>query len=662
MNMKSFIKRSFPIGFFLLLASFSGAKGEVRLPRIFESNMVLQRDVPIPVWGWAAPGEGVSITLNGASVAVKADRKGKWMGKLPAMPAGGPFALVIKGKNTLTLSGVLIGDVWLCGGQSNMQWRIDQTGYQEQDTAFLRSAPVRLFTVHIEMDYMPRDNVKGSGWQVLSKQHADAFSAVAYHFGKYLHGQLNVPIGLISNNLGATSIETWMSNEALLSFPQFEIGSVVKQGKSFAQLDAAFQKTKPEWYRKYYYTGMGIDQQWYTPETDVSDWKPIKASGNTWEMEPDLKDHDGAVWFRTAFDLPENFTQDTFHLGLLQVDDYDIAWVNGQKVGESYGKHNHRNYQVPSRILKPKGNVLVVRVFDVGGTGGFTTSPFWGNPILWGDWVYKKGEPIDAKTFPQPAVPNATPFSSPGVLFNANVAPLTSFPLKGVIWYQGEANADRAYEYRKLFPALIRDWRKGWDTPNLPFVFVQLANYGEESPEPKESNWAELREAQGMALALPHTGMATAIDIGEAGDIHPKNKADVGKRLGIAAMKAAYGKQIPASGPTFRQMHVENNEVTLSFDNAGTGLKTRDKYGYVRGFQLAGTDKKFYWAQATLAGDKVVVTSPKVQNPVAVRYAWDNNPGALDLYNDQGLPAVPFRTDTWAGITAKEEFREGPRF
>ena len=252
-----------PLRFFLLLVSFLEAKAEVRLPAIFASNMVLQRDVPIPVWGWAAPGERVSVTLHGARVSVQADRKGKWLAKLPPMPASGPYQLVIAGQNTLTLSNVLVGDVWLCGGQSNMQWRLDQTGYQEPDTAFLRTAPVRLFTVHTEMDYMPRDDLKGSGWQVLSQTSADAFSAVAYHFGKYLQGQLNVPIGLISDNLGATSIETWMSNEALLPFPQFDIGPVVKQGKSFAQLNADFQKTKPEWYRNHYYKGTGIEQQLY---------------------------------------------------------------------------------------------------------------------------------------------------------------------------------------------------------------------------------------------------------------------------------------------------------------------------------------------------------------------------------------------------------------
>lgn len=648
----------------LLLLAFLTANADVRLPSIFQSNMVLQRDVPVNIWGWASPGETVTVTLSMRTASVKADKNGKWLVKLPALAAGGPYGMIVQGKNRIVLSDILIGEVWLCGGQSNMQWRIDQTGFEEKDTVFLQANQVRLFTVNIDTDYMPRDDVKGSGWKTLSRENVNAFSAVAYHFGKYLYQQLKVPVGLISDNLGATAVETWMSNEALMQFPQFGelLGPIVKQGKNFAALNADFEKIKADWYKKYYYKGIGIDQQWFRPETDLSDWKPIKASGNTWESEPDLKDHDGAVWFRTSFDLPDDFKQENFPIGLLQIDDYDIAWVNGVKIGETYGCHNHRNYSVPTSALKKKGNVLVVRVFDVGGIGGFTTSPFWGNKIMWGDWVYKKGESIDAAKFRKPMLPNATPFSSPAVLYNANIAPLTSFALKGFIWYQGESNVDRAEEYRTLFPGFIRDWRKQWSMGDLPFLFVQLANYYEELPQPAESAWAELREAQAMALALPNTGMASAIDVGEAGDIHPKNKLDVGRRLGMAAMKVAYGKDIVASGPSFRKMTVTGNRVTLEFDHTGSGLVTQDKYGYVRGFQVAGEDRKFHWAKASIEGDKVIVTCHAVPEPVAVRYAWANNPGPLDLYNKEGLPATPFRTDRWKGITADQVFREGPRF
>lgn len=659
-------KKTFHLLVMLSLCLFTiPSMADVRLPKIFESNMVLQRDKPVNVWGWASPGEAITIKLKDQSVSVKADRKGKWMVGLPASKAGGPYEMVITGKNEIILSNILIGDVWICGGQSNMQWRLDQTGFREDDSVWLQKAPIRLFTVHTDMDYMPKEDLAGSGWKTLSKENINEFSAVAYHFGKYINQELEVPIGLVSDNLGATSIEAWMSNEALMVFPQFEkvIGNIVQQGKSFAELLSDFEKKKSRWYGQHYFKGRGVEEQWYKPDADVSDWKPIKVAGNTWVDEPELQNHDGAVWFRTSFDLPEGHSQDTFHLSLLQIDDYDIVWINGIKVGETYGRHNHRNYTVATALLKPKNNGLVVRVFDIGGIGGFTTNAFWGNDILWGDWLYKKGLSIPASSkFPEVQLPNATPFSSPAVLFNANIAPLTPMAIKGAIWYQGESNAERAYEYRELFPSLIKDWRTQFKQGDFPFLFVQLANYMGESQVPKEDSWAELREAQTMALTLPNTGMATAIDIGEAKDIHPKNKLTVGKRLGLAAMKVAYGKDIVYTGPTFKSMDIEGETVVLKFDNIGSGLKTIDKHGYIRGFQVAGSDEKFYWAEATIEGETVLIKSKAVKNPVAVRYAWSSNPGPLDLYNKEGLPAIPFRTDAWEGITKGVLFEDITRF
>jgi len=625
--------------------------------------MVLQRDRPIPVWGSADPGETVTVSLNGAQQTVRADRKGAWRVVLPALPAGGPYTLTVAGRSTLTLSDVLIGDVWICGGQSNMQWQISQTGYVEADTAFIRKNRIRFFSSSVIMDYVPREAVVGGGWKSLTQETLQAFSAVGYHFGKYLQDSLDVPIGLISANLGATSVETWMSNEALMDFPQFKsvMEPVVRDGRSFEQLEASFEKTRDKWYAKHYYNGVGIREAWFSPETSDEGWKPIEVAGNTWEEEPELKDHDGAVWFRTTFDLPEGFDAKEYLLQLGQIDDYDITWVNGEKIGETYGRHNHRNYSIPASRLRKKGNVLVVRVYDIGGIGGFTTNVFWAvGPLLHNQWEYRKGELLP-RGFVGPRLPNATPFSSPGVLFNGMIAPLTRVPIRGAIWYQGESNASRAWEYRMLFPAMIRDWRKHWGY-DFPFLFVQLANYMAEPSQPGDSDWAELREAQAMALKLPVTGMATAIDIGEAGDIHPRNKKDVGIRLGRAALKVAYGRNVVASGPAFDRMEVEGDVVRISFTHIGSGLKTLDKYGCIRGLEVAGADRKFYWARAFISGDQVVVHSPEVTLPVAVRYAWADNPGPLDLYNEEGLPALPFRTDDWPCATEGETFSDGPRF
>ena len=637
----------------------------LKLPQIFQSNMVLQRNMPIKIWGWAKPQQTVLVTMGQNQVRTETSKKGEWKIVLPQLKAGGPYKIQFTtSQDTIELKNVLMGDVWICAGQSNMWWPVKQTPYKEEDTSWMKQSHIRLFTVNTEMDYMPEDDVKGTGWKNLTKENIGNFSAVGYQFGKYLQTHLDVPIGLISDNLGATSIETWMSNDALMKFPQYQkaIGTQVKRGESFNELTNDFEKIKPKWFKRYY-KGKGVGEKWFLPETDTSDWKSIEVAGDTWEKDSDLKNFDGAVWFRTSFDLPENYTDSTFNIQLLQIDDYDITWVNGEKIGETYGNHNHRNYVVPTSQLKKKNNVLVVRVFDTGGMGGFTTDKFWGNSILWGKWLYKKGKEINPKKFNTPVFPNASPFSSPGVLYNANIAPITPLPIKGVVWYQGEANVDRAFEYRSLFPSLIKDWREKFQQGNFPFYFVQLANYGPEQETPEEDKWAELREAQTMALKEPNTGMAVAIDIGEAGTIHPLNKVDVGQRLGRIALNKTYGEDtIAYQGPTYKKMEIENGNARVYFNNVKKGLHTKSKYGYIRGFEIAGSDKKFYWARAYLKDNSVVVFSPQVNKPVAVRYAWSQNPGPLDLYNDSGLPAEPFRTDDWELSTKGKVFQEGPRF
>ncbi|UJH90631.1 9-O-acetylesterase [Antarcticibacterium sp. 1MA-6-2] len=533
------------------------------------------------------------------------------------------------------------------------------TNFKEMDSSWIKEAEIRLLKILPETDYQPQKESRNLGWQTLSDENIANFSAVAYHFGKSIYKETGVPLGIISANLGATTIETWMSNEALSKFPQFQ----TKDRKSFKELREQFKEGTANWSEDQYYEGEGLQQQWYKGSNQpASGWKPIEVAGNTWENVEDLKDYDGAVWFRKSFDLPDNFTGDSLTLQLSQIDDHDITWVNNIKVGETFGRHNHRNYKVAVSNLKKNKNLLVVRVFDAGGIGGFTTNAFWGNEILWGTWEYYRGKAVEATEFTSPELANVSPFSSPAVLFNGTIAPLLELGIKGVIWYQGESNELRAYEYRSLFPALIKDWRKQFDQGPFPFLFVQLANYREETQEPNESLWAELREAQELALKEENTGMAVAIDLGEANDIHPKNKEDVGKRLGRLALKLAYDKDILAEGPRFDGMEIKGDQAVISFINTGKGLVAKDKYGYIRGFQIAGSDKKFYWAQASLVNDTIVVRSHQVKSPVAVRYAWSDNPGELDLYNSEGLPLVPFRTDNWKLSTEGEIFQDGPRF
>ena len=537
-----------------------------------------------------------------------------------------------------------------------MGYTINEMGYSPPDTAAIRNSKIRIFTASINMDYVPQNDLSGGNWNEASIESIKNFSATAYFFGKFLYDSLTIPIGLISDNLGSTAIEPWMSREALSRFSQFDsfYKEYLAPKKSFKEITAAFEKTKAEWESAYYLKGNGFEQKWYLPGTDISDWKTMEIP--SWWEDKGLPDYDGSVWFRKSFDLPKDFKEDSFPVALDQVDDYDIVWINGQKIGEGYGNLNWRNYKVPAKILKPVGNVIVVRVFDAGGKGGIYSNDISDDPILSGKWFYKPDYKIDAKKFPRPHVVNVSPFSTPSILYNGNIAPISSLAIKGFIWYQGESNGGRAAEYRDLFPALIEDWRAHFKQGDLPFLFVQLANFLEEAATPQESEWAELRDAQASALKIPNTGMAVTIDIGDAKRIHPKNKIDVGKRLGIVALQVAYKKDIVSKGPTYQYMEIKSDTVIIHYVKDRDSLITKDKYGYVRGFAAAGADNKFYWAKAYIKNNTVIVTCKEVDHPVAVRYAWSFNPGMVDMYNTSGLPAVPFRTDALPLKTAGKVF------
>jgi len=649
------------LGTWLIAGSFlfvpSALSADIRLPHYFGDHMVIQRDQPITVWGWADAGEKIAVIFHDEYHNVVADQNGKWNCVLSAQSASGPLEMVVKGKNTVQINDILIGDVWVASGQSNMQWPLKQTPYVETDTVWMRSALLRLFTVQVASDYMPREDVEGGSWQVMEPDHIANFSAVAYHFARFVQQDQKIPVGIINCSLGATSIETWMSNESLAGFDQFrpEILPIIKRGKSFAEIKSEFDLHKPKWETEEYLTGAGMEEKWYLPETDISKWQDIQVPG-FWE-DQGMQGHDGAVWYRKEFDMPANVEgHDSLLLQLSQIDDYDITWVNGVKLGETYGRHNHRNYWMPKALLKEKRNVLVVRAFDIGDKGGFSTNAFWMSEMIRGTWKARRGLEIDVGDFETLPSVNVTPFSSPGVLFNANIAPLTKMAVKGIIWYQGESNAERAEEYRDLFSTMIKDWRTHWQDPVLPFLFVQLANYKAENKLPASSDWAELREAQTLALELPNTGMAVAIDIGEAGDIHPKNKVDVGKRLALAANSIAYKKSNIWHGPKVQNVDFLDGHALVSYDPEGGSILTKDKFGYIRGFELAGADQKFHWAQAKIEGNQIRVFCDQVKNPVALRYCWSDNPGTIDLYNKEGHPALPFRTDHWPGITTGKRF------
>ena len=649
------IMKKYILLFAMIISLHFSVQADVKPALVFQSNMVLQRDKDCAIWGTADPKEKVAIFLNEHIYKGVADYVGQWKIVLPAQPAGGPFQIKIKGKNLVILDNILFGDIWICGGQSNMQFKINELSNKLPTASLDNNKNIRIFTAGIAIDYVAQDTLISGEWKVATMESIENFSAVGFLFGFYLQQNLNVPIGLISDNLGATSVETWMSPEAISKFPQFDsyYQAYLAPKKSFKVLSSEFEKMKPSWEEQFYLKNdPGLLQQWYLPGKDSSGWKPIQTPGY-WEGKG-LPDYDGSVWFNRSFDLPDNYDRLGYSIGLGQVDDYNIAWVNGHKIGETFGNLNYSNYTAPDSILQSKNNTLMVRVFDAGGMGGMYNQ-FW-NPTWTGNWKYKPGIKIDSKKFKMPSLVNADLFASPSILFNACIAPIKQLSMKGVIWYQGESNASRAEEYKQLFPAFIQDWRKQFNQGDFPFIFTQLANFYSEPATPQPSDWAEIRESQAAALALPNTGMAVTIDIGEAYNIHPKNKQDLGKRLGIAALKVAYGFDSLHLSPQMSQFKIKNDIITIEFDNNADSLITINKYGYISGFCVAGSDSVFHWAKAYLNNNRVIVQSNAVKEPIALRYAWANNPGTIDLYSKGGLPVAPFRTDRWPNSTSNKKF------
>lgn len=618
---------------------------------IFTDNMILQRDVQVPVWGWAAANEKIVVTFDNKTYNGKADKQGKWRILLPAMPAGGPYDIKIAGKKKdITLQNILFGDVWLASGQSNMEWPVAAVNNAAQEIASASDAKIRHFYVPHEGSPMPEAKINGGPWQMASPQTVGNFSAVGYYFAKELRKHHNVPIGLLHSSWGGSRLEPWMSPQSLGYEDIAKAGAELK-----AQQDKRTQEVRnklqqmigalPE-------KDMGLQNGqalWAASDYKDADWKTMSLP-KLWE-NGELPDLDGIVWFRKNVELTAEDIKTGAKLSLGSIDDSDMTFVNGQKVGEMTQRYNeNRLYDISPSVLKIGKNVITVRVDDTGGGGGIYGKPELlyletGNKKhdITGEWKYRVGEVR--------LVSNNNTNQTPMLLYNKMIHPVLDFPIKGVIWYQGESNAGGkdAYEYRNLFHTMIQDWRARWtNSGNFPFLFVQLANYMAAKSQPSESDWAVLRESQSKTLTTtPNTGQAVIIDIGEANDIHPRNKQDVGYRLALAARKLAYGEEkIVYSGPVYKSMQVEGNKIRIKFDHVGSGLMAKnDKYGYLKGFAIAGADKKFVWAQAIIDGNDIIVWSENVKTPVAVRYAWADNPDDANFYNKEGLPASPFRTD-----------------
>ncbi len=627
----------------LLLNLFSeGIKAEVRLPRLISSGMVLQRDVPLKIWGWAGPKEKVKVVFLGKAYETRADAQGNWNVELPACNPGGPFEMQV---NEIRLEDLLVGDVWLCSGQSNMELPVRRVlDLYASEIKKVNNPDIRLFKVPMHYNFQgPQTRLEGGAWLPATSGNIMDFSAVAYFFANALYQKYGIPIGLINTAVGGSPVEAWLDEATVKNYPQY--WDLIRAGLSKASTDSVLRtewKERGDWVSALNRKDPGVST-WSKADADVSDWPKISLPGYWTEKRVAMQN--GSIWFSRNFEIQDSLAGREAVLRLGRIIDSDSAFVNGTFVGTVSYQYPPRIYKIPAGVLKPGINQVMVRVISQEGKGGLVEEKPYevriGKQIidLTGEWYYHTGAEM-------PPSPGQTFFQyKPVGLYNGMIAPILNYQLKGVIWYQGESNTDkRASDYRQLFQDLIHLWRTRFDKPGLPFLYVQLANLGVPDKQPVESNWAEVRDAQRRGLELPHTGMAVACDIGEWNDIHPLNKKEVGRRLSLEAMRVAYhDSTVVSSGPLYQSMEIDGNGIILTFSSVGSGLFANN---LLEGFQIRGADGQFVWAHAVvLSKNKVRVWNDGISNPAGVRYAWDDNPAGANLKNKEGLPASPFTTE-----------------
>jgi sialate O-acetylesterase len=691
----SHVARRWPL---LCLLVAGRAWATVSLPAIFSDHMVLQRNEHVAIWGWAEPGEAVTVSLAGVSARAITPDSRSWKVELSlAQAAPGPHTLTVAGSNRIAVRDVLIGEVWLTAGQSNMELPLRQcTGSAEE----IRSAnypELRFFKEPHAPAREPQTKGKGS-WIVANPQTVGSVTAVGYYFGKSLLGELKAPIGIVGTSVGGTPVETWISQEGIDSVPSLRAGQqrFIAEVDSYPERMHAFGTAFSRWLRDTHREDHPASNPaaFAAPDLALEDWKTVRLPAKFKAIGlPDS----GAVWLRRDVEITAVMARG----GPLRVDlgnlkGYVTVYWNGTKIGETThlgnpGGETKFSYSVPAALLHPGRATLAARVFSPAGGAQLEASPSGSNfrvvrdgnnrVFLLGDWQAKVEYALAplATGVPMPPTEPRLPPDERGVAswyYNGHIAPLVGYTLRGVLWYQGEGNAERAHEYQSTFPLLINDWRRLWQTPNLPFYFCQLPNFDIKRSDPGESTWAELREAQAKALALPATGMAVLIDIGEELDIHPRNKRDAGMRLARIALANQYGRPFVAAGPTFRSMERAGREIRIRFDHTDAGLvatplpamyqprstepaerpllRPRPESA-LQGFAICGADRHWEWADARIEGDAVVVSRDGIDQPVAVRYAWADNP-TCNLANGAGLPAAPFRTDDFPAVTAANHY------
>ncbi|OKS87317.1 hypothetical protein RG47T_2777 [Mucilaginibacter polytrichastri] len=631
------------------LLTIPSAYAQVSLPKLVSDNMVLQRDTKIKLWGWAGRHEKVTIKFNNKTGKAITGDDGKWMILLPVMKAGGPYTMEISASNHITIRNILIGDVWFCSGQSNMVINMERVKERyPEDIAQANYPEIRNFFIPTVADVRKvHDELPASEWKAATPTNTLNFGAASYFFARKLYLKYHVPIGIINASVGGTPIEAWISEGGLKQFPEYQtklanFKDSVYMGKLLAKKDPPIKKPEAD-------KGLTGPVKWYDTTYVPQGWHKFWLPG--YWADQGVKGLNGTVWFRKEINIPASMTGTPAKLFMGRIIDADQAYVNGVLVGGTTYQYPPRRYDVAQGLLKPGKNIIVVRVVNTAGKGGFVPEkPYFlsaggQNIDLRGDWQYQVGEVFETQ-WGAGSANNFSAQNEPAGLYNTMVAPVINYAVKGFVWYQGESNTAKPQAYQYLLPALISDWRSKWNNVKLPFIYAQLPNFMEVQYSPSESQWAEMRESQLKALAVPNTAMSVNIDAGEWNDIHPLDKKDVGERLALGAEKLAYHDEtVVLSGPIYQSAKIEGNKITLTFNNIGSGLAAKDG-GELQYFAIAGKNKKYVWAKARIEGNTVVVWNDDITEPLYVRYAWADNPEGANLYNKDGLPASPFTTDT----------------
>lgn len=629
---------------FLLTFLLQGiCSAQIKLPKLISDGMVLQHSQKLKIWGWAAPNEKVSLLFDGKTYTVKANTNGDWIINLPAHKAGGPYSMAFTASNKVTVNNILFGDVWLCSGQSNMELGMNRLMDTYPQEATASNPNIRQFLVPDVYNFKaPQTDVPSGNWQEVTPKTIGDFSGVAYFFACKLYKEYQIPIGIINAALGGSPAKAWISEKGLKNFPDYlQEAQNFKDDALIASTETQNNKINTDWYNELNKNDTGLKQGWKASNFNDSSWENMQVPGY-WASTKTVAVN-GAVWFRKTINVPARMANLPAKLILGRIVDADSVFVNDVFVGTTSYQYPPRKYELKSSVLKPGNNTIAIRVISNSGNGGFVLDKDYklvaGKDTinLAGTWKYKLG-------YAQQAIkPTVFVRWKPTGLYNAMIAPLQNYTIKGTLWYQGESNTSKPTEYADLMKSLITEWRAGFEQ-DFPFIIMQLPNFMEEKPNPGDSNWAVLRDQQSNLLSVKNTAMAVGIDLGEWNDIHPVNKKDVGERLALQAEKLVYGnKKVVASGPTVKSIRKDGNKVIVTFNNVGSGLAVKGNE-VLKYFAIAGNDGKYVWANATIKGrDEVEVWNNEITNPVYITYAWADNPAGANLYNVEGLPAAPFK-------------------